>query len=262
MPTRTPTTFEGYYADQGSRAALSVIPQRLCRHGLVPLRGLASRDDVLAFARRIMTLIPHRDSDGDGLTSIRDIGTTAHKEGFAGLGSGELRAHTERSSIPDPPRLMLFVCQQPASNGGEVLLADGQAIYDDLVERHPEAVVELSRPGTAFFGDGGGHLSQVFTQHPGNRVSIRLRQDGLAQFSPMIQRYLPHLFEAIEAHQHSITLEPGQGYLIDNERWLHARAAFTGDRRCLRALGTPLRPLPRGFAVSSTPGQDLARRRS
>src|SRR5205807_3069109 len=59
-----------------------------------------------------------------------------------------------------PPRLMLFVCQQPARDGGEVLLADGQAIYDDLAERHPEAVVELSQPGTAFFGDGGGHLSR------------------------------------------------------------------------------------------------------
>ncbi|MFJ5678081.1 hypothetical protein [Streptomyces sp. NPDC093097] len=43
-------------------------------------------------------------------------------------------------------------------------------------------------------------------------------------------------------------LHAGEGYLLDNYRWLHARTAFLGTRRCYRALGNPRSRLPHGFA--------------
>ncbi len=49
-----------------------------------------------------MSLVPHPDSDPDALTTIRDTGAS-RRPGLAGLGTGELLAHPERSSLPRPP---------------------------------------------------------------------------------------------------------------------------------------------------------------
>ncbi|MFE4334672.1 TauD/TfdA family dioxygenase [Streptomyces sp. NPDC056831] len=168
-------------------------------------------------------------------------------------------AHTERSSVPGPPRLMLLVCLRPSVTGGEVFLTDGQAVHDHLNAEAPGAMELMSLPGTAFYGDGGGRPAQIFTRHPRGRASIRYRQDELAQFSPAVARFLPDLRAAIAAHQCAITLSPGQCYLIDNHHYLHARSAFGGPRLCLRALGTPLFPLPPGFAAGSADSMSATR---
>ncbi|MEV6730615.1 TauD/TfdA family dioxygenase [Streptomyces sp. NPDC051364] len=223
------------------------ITAQLQAQGLATVEGLRTRTAVLAFAQAVMRVEAHRDSDSDGLTTIQDIGRRSLQPGFGGLGNGELLPHTERSSEPCPPRLMLLVCQRPAARGGEVLLSDGQAVHDYLADHFPAALEAFALPNTAFYGDGGGHPSQVFTQHPGRRAAIRLRQDSLAAFSPLVSGYLPQLREAIGAVQQRLMLEAGQGYLIDNSRWLHARTAFGGDRICLRALGSPRFPMLPGF---------------
>ncbi|MFE6272288.1 TauD/TfdA family dioxygenase [Streptomyces goshikiensis] len=226
-----------------------MIARQIRERGAVTVDGFVSRTDVLGFVGKVMTLTPHPDSDQDGLTTIKDIGRASSRPGLAGLGSGELRAHTERSGTPTPPRLMLLVCLRPATSGGEVLLTDGRAVHEELIARAPAAMDALTRRGTAFYGGGGGHPSSIFTRHPGTRLSIRYRQDDLGQFSPVVTGYLPALRTAIGSHEIRIALQPGQGYLIDNHRYLHARNAFTGPRLCVRALGAPLFPLAEGFAA-------------
>ncbi|WP_328688536.1 TauD/TfdA family dioxygenase [Streptomyces caniferus] len=159
---------------------------------------------------------------------------------------------------------MLLVCLRPASRGGDVLLADGRDVYDRLVGSCPEAAVTSAQPRTAYFGAGAGRTTQVLTAHADGRISIRLRQDGLARWSPIAQPYLPRLRGAIADSQRRISLRAGQGYLFDNHRWLHARTPFSGDRQLLRALGEPHFALPEGFAPhprsSAAPLPTLARR--
>ncbi|MFC0842262.1 hypothetical protein ACFH04_00705 [Streptomyces noboritoensis] len=107
-------------------------------------------------------------------------------------------------------------------------------------------------PRSAFFGGGEGHSGRVFTPHA-DRVALRLRTDALARWSPFLTPHVPHLLAAIDRHQITLPLALGQGYLLDNTRWLHARHAFTGDRLCWRALGeprAPLLPLPLGFPLA------------
>ncbi|MDX3351381.1 TauD/TfdA family dioxygenase [Streptomyces sp. ME02-6979A] len=252
MTTRSLTLFEAHAAPLiGGSSRTSAVMQLLRTRGVATVEGLDTRAKVLAFAQQMMTLVPHPDSDLDALTTIRDRGAASRRPGLAGLGTGELLAHTERSSLPRPPRLMLLVCQQPAASGGDVLLTDGRALHALLLERAPRALEMMALPGTAFYGNGGGHPSQIFTRHRGERVSIRLRQDALAAFSPLLTPHLPHLRTAIEALQQCVTLDAGQGYLIDNSRWLHARTGFSGDRVCLRALGDPRTPIPPGFPSQS-----------
>ncbi|WP_328869651.1 TauD/TfdA family dioxygenase [Streptomyces sp. NBC_00287] len=247
-PARPGTLFTSHYVDIRGPSAAASITTRLRESGLVTVDGLMSRREVLAFASNIMTIEPHPHSAPDGLTTIHDTGTQAHRAGFAGLGRGALEAHTERAGVPEPPRLLLLVCLRPATEGGDALLADGVDVLAGLCGRGRETAVALARPRTAYFGAGAGHPSQVFTAHPERRVSVRLRQDGLARWSPVVQPYLSTLRSAIAGCQRRLRLGPGQGYLLDNHRWLHARTAFSGDRLCLRALGHPHVPLLAGFA--------------
>ncbi|WP_405749377.1 TauD/TfdA family dioxygenase [Streptomyces sp. NBC_01411] len=244
--------FARHLVDITSPAASDDIARRLGEDGLVTVAGLTSRTAVLSFASRIMTVVPHRDSEADGLTTIRNTDLPVSRPGFAGFGAGELAPHTDRSGIPAPPRLMLLVCAQPAEAGGRSLLADGQRIYNEMLQSGSDAVRALSMPRTAYFGAGDGHATEVFTWHDDATVSVRLRLDGLARFSPLVQPYLPQLRSAITREQLSLPLLTGQGYLLDNRRWLHARTSFIGSRMCWRALGEARFDLPQGFAPEPT----------
>ncbi|MFE4367460.1 TauD/TfdA family dioxygenase [Streptomyces sp. NPDC056835] len=246
--TGSETLFADHYVDIRAPRASDVIAAQLRKTGMVTLDGLTTRQEVLAFASRLMAITPHPHGAPDGLTLIQDTGSHAHRAGYAGLGNGELQAHTERSGAPRPPRLILLVCLQPASADGEALLADGRDVHACLVSENPEAAVALCQPRTACFGAGTGHATQVFTVQADGRISIRLRQDGLARWSPIVQPYLPVLRSAITAGRHRLMLQVGQGYLLDNHRWLHARTRFTGNRQLLRALGNARFAFPRGFA--------------
>ncbi|MCX5206729.1 TauD/TfdA family dioxygenase [Streptomyces sp. NBC_00237] len=246
-PQQTQAALAHHCVNASLPGATDRITAGLRDSGLVVLTGVASRTDVLALAARIMTVAAHRDSDSDGLTTLRDTRRHAGRAGFAGLGNGGLEPHTERSGIPVPPRLMLLVCGQAAESGGDSILVDGRAVHADLLTRSPTSVRVLSQRCTAYFGGGDGHPSQVFTVYDDHRVAVRLRLDGLARFSPIVQPHLPVLRTALQRQQVRLPLLPGQGYVLDNSRWLHARTAFTGDRVCWRALGQPRFVLPEGF---------------
>ncbi|MGW6455494.1 TauD/TfdA family dioxygenase [Streptomyces sp. NPDC055078] len=252
--------FTAHRVDVHAPEAEPEIARRLRTHGLVTVEGLFTRRDVLALATRLMHLSPHPDSDPDGLTAIQHTQRHAGRLGYAGLGQGELAAHTERAQTPRPPRLMILACEWKAVTGGESLLIDGREALRDLALRCPEAVEKLSKPRSVYFGTGAGHPSSVFTPHPGGRVSIRLRRDGLARWSPLVQPYLEQLEAALLARQQRLDLSSGQAYILDNHRWLHARTEFSGRRRFLRALGEPRFEMPVGFtappaaALTAVPG--------
>ncbi|MFD6435880.1 TauD/TfdA family dioxygenase [Streptomyces venezuelae] len=242
-----PDAFRHHFVDRTRPGAIAEMEALLRSTGLVTLDGLTSRSQVLAFAKQAMDLVEHRDSDADLLTTIRAATGRPRQAGYAGFGTGALAPHTERSSVPEPPRLMLLACGKAAGSGGESLLIDGRTVYAAMHRACPDAVDALARPRTAYFGNGDGHPTQIFTRHGEGRISIRLRTDALARFSPLAQPYLPQLHAAVARNQVPLALKPGQAYLIDNERWLHARNAFTGARLCWRALGTPHHPMPHGF---------------
>ncbi len=71
-------------------------------------------------------------------------------------------------------------------------------------------------------------------------MTVRLRLDDLAQFSPEVTRWLPTLRATIHQHTTTFTLAAGQGYVLDNHRWLHGRRAYTGPRVMYRITGNPL----------------------
>ncbi|MFJ4676957.1 TauD/TfdA family dioxygenase [Kitasatospora sp. NPDC088783] len=222
----------------GGRVPLAVT-ERLREHGAVLLEGLHGRGEVRAAAELLMEVVlRHRDSGPDGLTVLRDLGTSvAERSTFAGLGKGALAPHTDCTQAQDPPRLLLLACQREGTAGGSNVLVDGRQVLGDILRLDPEALAALSAPRAAYFGGADGRFSPVFAPLADGRWHLRFREDALARFSPDVMPHLPALREAVRRSAATARLRPGQALLVDNHRVLHGRGAFTGERLMLRALG-------------------------
>ena len=229
--------------DVADPLTLGRLRRQVCSHGLAVFDGVRDAGAMLAVARRVMSVTAHPDSDDRGITTITDLGPAAGQPNAGGFSRRELMAHTDRSGVPDPPALMMLTCAVQAPAGGATRLTDGLAVHHDLSATCPESLLALSRARTVLFGGAAGYLGAVFTPAAGRgpaRVTIRLRLDDLVSFSPGIAEWIPQLVASIERHTAAVTLHPGQGLLLDNHRWLHARDTFEGPRRLYRLLGNPL----------------------
>jgi hypothetical protein len=231
-------TFQAHYADIRDPAQQPSITARLRDQGLVTFDGLGDRAVLVAAARRLMTIRPHRDADPDGITVI--TGTGVRTSGYAAFTEDELIPHTDGSSVSDPPGLVLLACQQPADEGGTTLVADGERIVGTLAEQYPTALQSLAAPRAACFGAAGGHLGPVCEPAWPGRTSLRLRLDDLAWFSAEATAAIPVLRAVIAQHLETFRLGPGEGMLLTNTRWLHGRDRYSGRRVMLRILGDPL----------------------
>lgn len=247
--------FEPERVEVRQSGTVSRLVHALSNIGFALLDGVPDANSLLALARSIATIVPHRDSRPDGVTVLADRGSASTRGGFAGFGRRELIPHTDRSGVEHPPGLLMMACGQPATVGGECVVIDGSAVYADLAENEPEAVQTLSTPRSAFFGGAAGYLGSVFTPESNGRITVRLRLDELARFSPDAAQWLATLRSAIDRHVTTVALRAGQGYVLDNRRWLHGRRAFTGNRVLYRVTANPLPYLaiPCGFPPTRLP---------
>ncbi|WP_107654088.1 TauD/TfdA family dioxygenase [Nocardia suismassiliense] len=225
----------------------AAVAAKLAADGFAPIERISTRTQFVTLGASLGCIIAHRDSDKDGVTTLRDRGPLASKVGFEGFGTGPLPPHTDRSGVTEPPALLLVVCEQKSVTGGYCTAVDGRAVYADLAACDPDVLDALSRSRIALFGGASGHLGSIFEPAQGGRIRIRYRTDGLVKYSPDIMRYLPVLAAAIKRHTILFGLEPGEGYVLHNHRWLHGRTAFTGDRVMYRLS---LNPHPE-FAIPS-----------
>jgi hypothetical protein len=146
------------------------VMAELGERGLVAFTGITGHTELVALARQLMTVRPHRDAGPDGITVITS--TRAEDPGYAGFTDAELIPHTDGSGVPDPPGLLLLACQRPADEGGNMRVVDGASIMGTLAEQHPAALHALSAPRAAFFGATGGHLSAVLEPAGPGRTRI------------------------------------------------------------------------------------------
>lgn len=244
--------------DLRAQDATTHLVSALTECGGALVDGVDNPEVLVTLARRIGVVIPHRDSGGDGVTRLTDLGAAVpQRSGFAGFSICHLEPHTDRSGVRCPPDLLFLACGRMPTSGGECLLVDGKAVYEDLDGCAPEALQALVSPRCALFGGAAGYLGSVFTTTTtadGPRVTVRLRLDDLAHFNPTAVRALPALRAAIARHTTVLKLDRGQGYVLQNHRWFHGRRAFTGKRVMFRvhANSSPRIRIPAGFRPVTT----------
>jgi hypothetical protein len=235
--------FDRHFVDVHAAGGRQTLVSQLAGRGLATFDGMRTPSELLALARSVGDVVPHRDSDRDGVTTLAGAERSSRPlPGYLGFSAKELVPHTDGSSVASPPPLVMLACAVPAPHGGETLVVDGAEIYDRLRHEAPAVLQQLSQPRSARFGAEEGYLGSIFEyvirDQPDSdgRMSVRFRWDGLSAFAPPTAAVLPQFLDLVREVALEFALHSGQGYLVQNGRWLHGRRAYRGYRCAYRIL--------------------------
>ncbi|PKX98638.1 putative haloacid dehalogenase-like hydrolase [Aspergillus novofumigatus IBT 16806] len=174
---------------------------------------------------------------GSGISHIRFAPNLTGK----GYSSEELFFHTDRSGWDEPPRILMSTLKSRSEAGGESLLADGYQVLGAL-KQEDEKLYDLitNSKHTSFRSDDEVFVPRaIFDREKG---ILRFRFDDSIQLSASMVSRFSRLQDIIYENAFVVSLQPGQGYILDNHRYLHGRASFSGSRELLRVLVKPHAP--------------------
>jgi hypothetical protein len=195
-----------------------------------------SEASFLEAAQEYGVLMHHRDSDDRGITYLRDVPRSGTERGL-GFTNDALLPHTDRPAIPAPPRVLLLWCRSGSTEGGEATVLRGSDVADRLGELDPEALKAFCAADAAIFRTGADEwVGPVFQMLDGVLKQVRLRFDPHVYFAVAAALTMPSLLRALQDTERVFQLAPGTGYAVRNDRWLHGRRAFTGNREMLRIM--------------------------
>jgi len=155
-----------------------------------------------------------------------------------------LQAHTDNPYRDPVPTLQLLACLENSVEGGESTVVDGFAVAAALQEDHPEWFRLLSSHPARFeyAGSSGVRLRakrpMIELAPDGELTAIRFNNRSTAAlvdvpFEDMPEYYRAYrrLAELIEDPRFEVSfkLRPGELFIVDNTRVLHARKAFSGS---------------------------------
>ncbi|MFJ3625799.1 TauD/TfdA family dioxygenase [Streptomyces albidoflavus] len=234
------------------------ISAQLAARGIALFQGVEGASHLLEVAQTLGSIVPHPDGDENGVTVIAERRERALDAMSAGFSRAALEPHTDRANLTIPPALLLTLCTVSAV-GGESTFADGAVVHRTLASHDPLALQALCRPDAVSYGRTHVYTGPVFEpvgHEP--RMRLRLWPKEAGRFSPEAESALAPLHRAIATAVMTVQLEAGQGYVVDNHRWLHGRRSFTGDRVMLRIGVRPLRSaeLRTGIASPAAQGAD------
>ncbi|MDP9138948.1 MAG: gamma-butyrobetaine dioxygenase [Pseudomonadota bacterium] len=154
-----------------------------------------------------------------------------------------LQAHTDNPYRDPVPTLQLLACLENTVDGGESVVVDGFAVAARLERENPRHFEVLSRI-PARFEFAGSQGVRLRAKRPiielgpdGELLAVRFNNRSLAPvtdaaFDDMADFYAAYrrFAELIEDAAMAVTfkLAPGELFIVDNTRVLHARRAFSG----------------------------------
>jgi gamma-butyrobetaine hydroxylase len=160
---------------------------------------------------------------------------------YTGLG---LQAHTDNPYRDPVPTVQVLYCLESSAAGGENMVVDGFAAASRLRQENPDWFDVLSRYCARFeyAGDAGVALRSrrpmIELAPDGELVGVRFNNRSTAAitdvpFDQMETYYAAYrrLGEIIDdpAMEVSFRLNPGECFVVDNTRVLHARKGYSGS---------------------------------
>lgn len=159
---------------------------------------------------------------------------------YTGLG---LQAHTDNPYRDPVPTVQVLYCLESSAAGGQNMVVDGFAAALRLRTENPEGFALLSKYCARFeyAGEAGVRLQSrrpmIELAPDGELVAIRFNNRSAAAikdvpFDQMEAYYAAYrrLAEIIddEAMEVTFRLNPGESFVVDNTRVLHARKGYSG----------------------------------
>lgn len=244
-------SFEELFVDVGATRApdwVDRVRAQLDEVGLVTFDEIHDGATLAALGAALGEVLVQDDTDACG------VKTVAPQAAMSGS-----HLHTDRTSMRQPPNVVIIGCLRQSEHGGESILADGAALYQRLAAAYPQALAAFETPQTVCFGmDGYRSLGALFEPplrsededdtDPSRRL-VRFRYDRWGFYSSALVPHLPILLRAIEQHTWSLRLRDGQGYIAQNGRWLHGASPGRGGARHICRVIAHAPDVAMGFGI-------------
>ncbi len=222
---------------QSDSAALRDWLNKVARYGFAKLENGPVEDQALM---QVVDLFGYvRETNYGRYFEVRtEINPT--NLAYTGLG---LQAHTDNPYRDPVPSLQVLYCLESSALGGENMVVDGFRAAARLREENPEWLEILSRYCARFeySGEAGVTLRSrrpmIEISADGELMAIRFNNRSTAAitdvpFDVMETYYIAYrrFGEIIDDPKMEVSfrLEPGECFIVDNTRVLHARKAYSG----------------------------------
>ncbi len=218
----------------------TVLKRALSNDGIVFFNSELNMNDFRVQGELFGDIFFHPHSSEKGITVIKNSSDNIleKREGYKSFSTSNLFPHTDRSTMLNPPNLLMFYCNKQSGKGGESILIDIKGVFEEIVEDGNEEFIELIfKKVSVIFDDN-------ITSYKGNFIEIlqdgsyffRFRNDDFSFFTPKTHVFLSYFYNLIDKHKIIIELDEGQGYIINNGRFLHGRNEYDGNREMWRIL--------------------------
>ncbi len=159
---------------------------------------------------------------------------------YTGLG---LQAHTDNPYRDPVPTLQILYCLENSAEGGDSMVVDGFKIAQKLRQEMPEGFEALSSYCARFeyAGEAGVKLMSkrpmIELNPDGELIGIRFNNRSCAPITDVPFDTMPTYYEAyrrfcelVDAPNMAVAfkLQPGESFIVDNTRVLHARKGYSG----------------------------------
>ncbi len=207
------------------------------RYGFAKVEGGPTEEGALF---RVVDLFGYvRETNYGRLFEVR---TEVNPTNLAYTGLG-LQAHTDNPYRDPAPTIQVLYCLESTAEGGENMVVDGFACARRLQQENPEHFDVLANYCARFeyAGEDGVCLTSrrplIELSPDGELIAIRFNNRSLATvtdipFDKMDLWYAAYrrLGEIIDDPSMEVTfrLNPGEAFIVDNTRVLHARKAYSG----------------------------------
>ena len=154
-----------------------------------------------------------------------------------------LQAHTDNPYRDPAPTIQVLYCLESTAAGGENMVGDGFRVAERLRAENPDWFAVLSEHCARFeyAGDAGVRLTSrrplIELAPDGELIAVRFNSRSVAAltdvpFDKMELYYAAYrrMSQIIDDPQMEVSfrLNPGESFLVDNTRVLHARKAYSG----------------------------------
>lgn len=159
---------------------------------------------------------------------------------YTGLG---LQAHTDNPYRDPVPTLQLLACLENSAEGGDSIVVDGFRAAEVLRAEDPAGFDLLSRHCARFAYEGSDDV-RLRAKRPlielapdGELIAVRFNNRSAAPFVDIPYEAMADYYTAYRrfaeilerpALQVAFKLDPGELFIVDNTRVLHARTAYSG----------------------------------
>ena len=227
-----------YKSAKSNKTLLLQWLQSLYRYGFAKMTGGKIESGALIQIANLFGYV--RETNYGKWFEVRSE-VNANNLAYTNLG---LQAHTDNPYRDPVPTIQILYCLENSASGGDSTVVDGFNAAIHLKNENPNYFNLLTKYCARFEynGDKGSHLRSrrpmIELSPDGELIAIRFNNRSAAPITDVPYEDMENYYKAYRAFSNIINdpkwavnfkLNPGECFITDNTRVLHARTAYSGE---------------------------------